>query len=61
LPDDPVCVPYNIFSTGGVTPAALRTSLPRRAGLLTPISMSWDGKVLVDLSKYGIRAAPDNA
>ena len=53
---DPACVPYNIFSTGGVTPAALRyiTATGAQDGYAHQYVL--DGKVLGDLSKYGIKS-----
>jgi iron complex outermembrane receptor protein len=53
---DPACVPYNIFSAGGVTPAALRyiTATGAQDGYAHQYVL--DGKVLGDLSKYGIKS-----
>jgi iron complex outermembrane receptor protein len=53
---DPSCVPYNIFSVGGVTPAALRyiTEGGSQTGFARQTVV--DGKVIGELGKYGIRS-----
>jgi iron complex outermembrane receptor protein len=53
---DPSCVPYNIFSVGGVTPAALRyiTEGGSQTGFARQTVI--DGKVIGELGKYGIRS-----
>ncbi|MDP9065025.1 MAG: TonB-dependent receptor, partial [Pseudomonadota bacterium] len=50
------CVPYNIFSTGGVTPAAL--NYLRGAGAQDGYARQYDvgGHVVGDLGKYGIKS-----
>lgn len=52
---DPNCVPYNIFTTGGVTPAALAyISLPLVSKGET-VTKQISGYVAGDLTDYGIR------
>jgi iron complex outermembrane receptor protein len=52
---DPACVPYNIFSTGGVTPAALRYI--SEGGMQSGYAQRTilNGTVIGDLEKYGIK------
>jgi iron complex outermembrane recepter protein len=53
---DPACVPYNIFSAGGVTPAALNYITAAGAQDGYAKQYVFDAKVLGDLSKYGIKS-----
>jgi iron complex outermembrane receptor protein len=53
---DPSCVPYDIFSVGGVTPAALRyiTQGGAQDGFARQAVV--DGKLIGELGSYGIRS-----
>jgi outer membrane receptor protein involved in Fe transport len=53
---DPACVPYNIYSTGGVTPAALKylTEGGMQSGFAQRTIVN--GQVVGDLEKYGIKS-----
>ena len=53
---DPACVPYNIFSAGGVTPAAVNYITAAGAQDGYAKQYVFDAKVLGDLSKYGIKS-----
>jgi iron complex outermembrane receptor protein len=58
---DPACVPYNIFSAGGVTPAALKylTEGGMQSGFAQRTIVS--GQLIGDLDKYGIKSPLANA
>ncbi|GAC1311410.1 MAG: TonB-dependent receptor [Steroidobacteraceae bacterium] len=53
---DPACVPYNIYSVGGVTPAALKylTEGGMQSGFAQRTILT--GELIGDLDKYGIRS-----
>jgi iron complex outermembrane receptor protein len=53
---DPACVPYNIFSAAGVTPAALKylTEGGMQSGFAQRTILT--GQLIGDLDKYGIRS-----
>jgi iron complex outermembrane recepter protein len=53
---DPGCVPYDIYSVGGVTPAALRyiTAGGRQSGYAERTIVT--GQLVGDLERYGIRS-----
>jgi len=53
---DPACVPYNIYSVGGVTPAALKyiTEGGMQSGFAQRTILS--GQMIGDLDKYGIKS-----
>jgi iron complex outermembrane receptor protein len=53
---DPSCVPYNIYSTGGVTPAALNyiTEGGVQSGFAKRAIIT--GQIVGDLEKYGIKS-----
>lgn len=53
---DPSCVPYNIFSAGGVTPAALKyiTEGGMQSGFASRTIVN--GELIGDLDKYGIKS-----
>ena len=52
---DPLCVPYNIWTIGGVTPEAL--AYLQTPGLLKGSASQdvWSGSVTADLGAYGVR------
>jgi outer membrane receptor protein involved in Fe transport len=58
---DPACVPYNIFSVGGVTPAALKylTEGGMQSGFAQRTIVT--GQIVGDLAKYGIKSPLANA
>ena len=58
---DPACVPYNIYSVGGVTPAALKyiTEGGMQSGFAQRSILS--GQLIGDLDKYGIKSPLANA
>jgi iron complex outermembrane recepter protein len=53
---DPGCVPYNIFTTGGVTQAALNYIRANGAQDGYARQYDFDGQLVGDLGKYGIRS-----
>jgi iron complex outermembrane recepter protein len=53
---DPACVPYNIFSAGGVTPAAVNYITAAGAQDGYAKQYVFDGKVIGQLGKYGIQS-----
>jgi iron complex outermembrane receptor protein len=53
---DPNCVPYNIFSAGAVTPAALRYIAENGAQDGRAHQYVFDGKLIGQLGKYGIKS-----
>lgn len=58
---DPACVPYNIYSTGGVTPAALKyiTEGGMQSGFAERTIVT--GQLIGELEKYGIKSPIANA
>jgi iron complex outermembrane receptor protein len=53
---DPACVPYNIFSTGAVTPGAVNYITAAGAQDGYAKQYVFDGKVIGNLGKYGIKS-----
>jgi iron complex outermembrane recepter protein len=53
---DPACVPYNIFSTGSVTPGAVNYITAAGAQDGYAKQYVFDGKVIGNLGKYGIKS-----
>ena len=53
---DPACVPYNIYATGGVTPAALKyiTAGGMQSGFVERTILN--GQLVGELEKYGIKS-----
>lgn len=50
---DPSCVPYNIYSSGGVTPAALHYVTAGGTQVGFADRAIWSGQLVGDLGKYG--------
>ena len=52
---DPLCVPWNVWNNGGVTPAALKYLLLPSTYEVTATEYVVDGSVTGDLGKYGVK------
>ncbi len=52
---DPACVPWNIWSAGGVTPAQLAYLTVQSTYDVTATEYIVDGSVTGDLGKYGLK------
>jgi len=53
---NPTCVPWNIYTPGGVTQAALNYLSVPASYAATSTEYIWDGSVTGDLGKYGLKS-----